>query len=90
LVQEKAQMRKIHRKRGGRLRRQLALGLLQEAMSKADKGRSYPGGAILGDTPARKSYEVAVGVPDGLEIVEYVDARHPYPIRKPLPVMIGP
>jgi hypothetical protein len=79
-------MRKKRRKRGSRLRRQLALGLLQEVMSKVDKGRSYPGGAILGDTPVRKSYEVAVGVPNGLEIVEYVDATHPYPIRKPLPV----
>jgi hypothetical protein len=77
LVQEKAQMRKKRRKRGSKLRRQLALGCLQEAMSKVDKGHSYPGGAILGDTPVRKSYEVVVGVSNGLEIAEYVDAKHP-------------
>jgi hypothetical protein len=64
-----------------RAARQLALGLLQDAMSNVEKGRSCPEAGYSEDAPSDVAHAVIVGVPGGLKIVEYVDAEHPYPIR---------
>jgi hypothetical protein len=43
------------RKRSKKLERQLALSLLADAMSKAEKGRSYPEAGYSEGTPVGKS-----------------------------------
>ena len=70
-------MWRSRRKRSTGLRRQLALGLLQDAISKVEKGRSHPEPGYSEGAPS----DVVVGVAGGPEIAEYVDAEHPYPIR---------
>jgi hypothetical protein len=78
-MQERAQMRQIRKKQNVRLERQLALRLLQDAMSKVEKGRSTRETGYSDGTPTCGSDELAVGVPGGPEeIVEHADAEHPY------------
>jgi hypothetical protein len=78
MVQEKVQMRKRRRKQGARMERQLALGLLQDAMSKVDKGRSYRETGYSKGASSDGACVVTPGVPGGPEIDEYDDAAHPY------------
>lgn len=67
------------KKQNGNLERQLALGLLQEAMSKVEKGRSYRETGYSKGAQSCGSRELVVGVPGGPEeIVEHVDADHPH------------
>jgi hypothetical protein len=74
-------MVRFRKKQATRLRRQLALGLLQTAMSKAEKGHSRPEPGYSEGAPADGSPIVIHGVPGAPEILENVDAEHPYPIR---------
>jgi hypothetical protein len=76
-MQEKAQMCRKRKKPGGRLARQRAPALLRGAIGKAEKGRSYPEGVILGTRMSGRGYEVAAGVFNGPEIADYVDTERP-------------
>jgi hypothetical protein len=88
VVKERMQVRKKRTKQRVSLERQLALGLLQDAMSKVEKGPTRPEEGYSMNTPSGAAHVVAIGVPGGPEIVEYVDVEHP--IRQPLPVLIRP
>jgi len=68
------------RTRSTRLYRQLALARLQDAMGRLEEERECsPAGYPLGTPPDGASLRVA-GMPGGLQVAEYVDMKHPYPM----------